>query len=94
DTGTVRRARVIIDAESAAGREAGEILIPLSEGAIDTSHVKGTLAEVVSGTVPGRESPEEITLFKSCGLAIEDLVTAWLAYDKARVGGIGARVEL
>ena len=94
DTEVVRRARVIIDAESAAGREAGEILIPLSEGAIDTSHVKGTLAEVVSGTVPGRESPAEITLFKSCGLAIEDLVTAWLAYAKARVGGIGARVEL
>ena len=93
DTEVVRRARVIIDAES-AGREAGEILIPLSEGAIDTSHVKGTLAEVVSGTVPGRESPAEITLFKSCGLAIEDLVTAWLAYAKARVGGIGARVEL
>ena len=94
DTEAVRRSRVIIDAESAAGREAGEMLIPISEGAMDTGHVKGTLAEVVSGTVPGRESPAEITLFKSCGLAIEDLVTARLAYARASVGGIGARVEL
>jgi alanine dehydrogenase len=94
DTEAVRRARVIIDAESAAGREAGEMLIPISEGAIDTDHVKGTLAEVVSGDVRGRESPAEITLFKSCGLAIEDLVTARLAYARASGGGIGARVEL
>jgi ornithine cyclodeaminase/alanine dehydrogenase-like protein (mu-crystallin family) len=94
DTEAVRRARVVIDAESAAGREAGEMLIPISEGAIDTGHVKGTLAEAVSGEVPGRESQEEITLFKSCGLAIEDLVTARLAYARASVEGIGATVEL
>jgi alanine dehydrogenase len=93
DTETVSRSRVIIDAESAAGREAGEILIPLAEGAIDASHVKGTLSEVVSGTVAGRESAGEITLFKSCGLAIEDLVTARLAYDRATSSSIGTRVE-
>ena len=87
DSEAVRRARVVIDAESAAGREAGEILMPISEGAIDSSHVRGTLAEVVSGKVAGREAPSEITLFKSCGLAIEDLVTA-------RAGGVGTRVEL
>ena len=85
---------MIIDAESAAGREAGELLMPLSEGAIDSSQVRGTLAEVVSGKVAGRESPLEITLFKSCGLAIEDLVTARLAYARASAGGIGTRVEM
>lgn len=94
DTETVRRARVIIDAESAAGREAGEILIPISEGAIDASHVKSTLAEVVSGKVAGRESPSEITLFKSCGLAIEDLVTAGLGYARAIATGTGAGLKL
>jgi ornithine cyclodeaminase/alanine dehydrogenase-like protein (mu-crystallin family) len=94
DTETVRNARVIIDAESAAGREAGEILIPISEGAIAADHVKGTLGEVVSGSVAGREAPAEITLFKSCGLAIEDLVTANLAYSRAKAAGIGERVEL
>jgi ornithine cyclodeaminase/alanine dehydrogenase len=94
DTEAVRRARVIIDAESAAGREAGEILIPLAEGAIEPAHIRGTLAEVVSGQVRGRESVEEITLFKSCGLAIEDLVTARLAYERAISSGAGTRVEL
>jgi ornithine cyclodeaminase/alanine dehydrogenase len=94
DTEAVRRARVIIDAESAAGCEAGEILIPISEGAIDASHVKGTLAEVVSGEVAGRELPSEITLFKSCGLAIEDLVTARLAFARAITRGIGTTVEI
>jgi alanine dehydrogenase len=94
DSETIRRARVIIDAESSAGREAGEILIPMSEGAIPEGHVKGTLAEVVSGKVAGRESPSEITVFKSCGLAIEDLVTARLAYSRAIAGGVGTRVNL
>lgn len=94
DTEAVRRARVIIDDKPAAGREAGEILIPLSEGAINASHVKGTLAEVVSGEAPGRVSDSEITLFKSCGVAIEDLVTARLAYSRAFGIGVGARVKL
>ena len=85
---------MIIDAVSAAGREAGEILIPIWEGAIDSSHVKGTLADVISLKTPGRESGSEITLFKSCGLAIEDLVTARLAYSRAIAQGIGTRVDL
>jgi len=94
DTDTVRRARVIIDDVSAAGREAGEILIPISEGAIDPSHVKGTLADVLSGTIAGRESAFEITVFKSCGLAIEDLVTARLAYSRAIAEELGTQVQL
>jgi alanine dehydrogenase len=94
DTTAVLRSRVIIDADSAAGREAGEILIPITEGAIQASHVRGTLADVVSGKIPGRESDEEITLFRSCGLAIEDLVTAQLAYERAVAQGIGLRIEL
>ncbi|HSE38661.1 MAG TPA: ornithine cyclodeaminase family protein [Blastocatellia bacterium] len=94
DTDAVQRARVIIDDKSAAGREAGEILIPLSEGAFDAGHVKGTLTEVVSGTLQGRASGSEITLFKSCGVAIEDLVTARLAYSRASRNGVGVRVKL
>jgi ornithine cyclodeaminase/alanine dehydrogenase-like protein (mu-crystallin family) len=85
---------VIIDAQSAAGREAGEILIPISEGAIGADHIRGTLSDVVLRRVAGRESPEEITLFKSSGLAVEDLVTAQLAFDRARSSGIGTEVSL
>jgi alanine dehydrogenase len=94
DTETVRRSRVIIDAPSAAGREAGEILIPLSEGAIEAGHVKGDLCQLVTGKVSGRESDGEITLFKSCGHAIEDLATARLAYEKATASGVGKEVAL
>jgi alanine dehydrogenase len=85
---------VIIDAELAAGRETGEILIPISEGVIAHEHVKGSLAQVVSGEIAGRTSSDEITIFKSSGLAIEDLVTAQLAYDRARAEGIGTEVPL
>jgi alanine dehydrogenase len=94
DTESVRKARVIIDDESAAGRESGDILIPLSEGTLDQGHVKGTLAEVVLGKVAGRESASEITLFKSCGVAIEDLATAQLAFSRAMAKGIGASFKL
>jgi len=94
DSEAVRRARVFIDAGSAAGSEAGELLIPLSEGAIDSTHIKGTLADVVSGRIAGRESASDITLFKSCGLAIEDLVTAQVAYDRALAKGIGLSFNL
>jgi ornithine cyclodeaminase/alanine dehydrogenase-like protein (mu-crystallin family) len=94
DTRAVARARVIIDAESAAGREAGELLIPLGEGAIAASHIKGTLAEVVAGKTLGRTAEDEITLFKSCGLAIEDLLTAQLAYERAIGENIGTQISI
>jgi ornithine cyclodeaminase/alanine dehydrogenase len=94
DTEAVRRARTIIDADWAAGREAGEILIPVSEGAIAADHVRGSLDQVVSGEVAGRESSDEITLFKSSGLAVEDLVTAQLAFDRARAEGVGTEAPL
>lgn len=94
DTLTIQRARVIIDAPSAAGREAGEILIPLSEGAIRDDHIKGSLADLVTGKVKGREHTDEITLFKSSGHAIEDLVSAKLAYQAAIASGIGTNITL
>jgi ornithine cyclodeaminase/alanine dehydrogenase len=93
DAEAIRRARVIIDAEMGAGKEAGEILIPLAEGIIGAGHVRGTLADVVSGRVAGRESDDEITVFRSCGLAIEDLVTASLAFKKATARGAGVEVK-
>jgi ornithine cyclodeaminase len=94
DTEAVRRARLFIDAREAAGCEAGEIFIPLAEGAIVASHVKGTLAELITGEVTGRVSAEEITIFKSSGHAIEDLVTARLAYEKALSVEAGVSVSL
>jgi len=94
DTQLVARSRVVIDAAEAAGVEAGEILVPLFEGAIDRAHVQSTLADVVLGKAAGRTSPTEVTLFKSCGLAVEDLVTASLAYERAVKDGVGINVAL
>ena len=94
DSETVRRSRVIVDRRQAAQAEAGDIVIPLHEGAIGPDHVAGELAEVVTGTLPGRRSADEITLFKSVGLALQDAMTAARVYGCAVEAGIGQAVDL
>jgi ornithine cyclodeaminase len=78
DTHTIQRSRVVVDAYGAALSEVGELFIPLQEGAISRDHVVADLHELVSGKKQGRRSQEEITLFKSVGCALEDLVAAEL----------------
>jgi alanine dehydrogenase len=75
----VASARVFADSRVAAFKEAGEILIPLGEGAINDAHVLGELGQVISGNLTGRTSPNDITIFKSLGLAVEDVIAAKLA---------------
>jgi ornithine cyclodeaminase/alanine dehydrogenase-like protein (mu-crystallin family) len=77
DTYTIQQSRLIVDTYGAA-TEVGEVLIPLQEGAIARDHVAGDLHELVSEAKQGRRSPEEITVFKSVGCALEDLVAAEL----------------
>jgi ornithine cyclodeaminase/alanine dehydrogenase len=74
DTATIQRAKVIADQTSACLAEAGDLIIPIQEGAITEAHVHAELGEVVAGLRPGREAEDEITLFKSVGLAIQDVV--------------------
>jgi ornithine cyclodeaminase/alanine dehydrogenase-like protein (mu-crystallin family) len=78
DTVTIQRARVVVDTYGGALSEVGDLLIPLQEGAIPRDHVVADLHELVSGSKQGRRSPEEITVFKSVGCALEDLVAAEL----------------
>lgn len=94
DTETVTRAHVAVDSYAGAWKEAGDLLIPLKEGAIGKEHVRAELAELVTGTKPGRTNRQEITLFKSVGLALEDVSAARLAYDEARAAGVGVEVDL
>ncbi|MGH2555901.1 MAG: ornithine cyclodeaminase family protein, partial [Actinomycetota bacterium] len=68
--------------------------IPKSEGAVGDEHVVGELGEVILGKVDGRTSPDEITVFESLGLAIEDLAAADHVYRRAVEKGMGVRVEL
>jgi len=89
DSGLVARGRVFVDSRAGALAEAGDILLPMKEGAIDEDHLAGELGEVVLGTIVGRTSPDEITIFKSLGMAVEDVAAAHLAYVKAAERGLG-----
>jgi ornithine cyclodeaminase len=82
DTGLVRRARVVVETREVALAEAGEIAIPIGEGAIEASHIVADLAELVRGA-PVRAGPDDVTLFKSVGMAFEDLVIARAVIDRA-----------
>ncbi|HTU01642.1 MAG TPA: ornithine cyclodeaminase family protein [Candidatus Sulfotelmatobacter sp.] len=83
DTATIVRSKVVPDFPDACLAEAGDLLIPLSEGAITKAHLHAGLGEVVAGLKPGRENDQEITLFKSVGLALQDVATASFVYKKA-----------
>jgi ornithine cyclodeaminase/alanine dehydrogenase len=80
DDATVKRARVVVDTYDGAMEEAGDLLIPIRNGSVERSHIVADLHEIASGKKPGRTNPDQITLFKSVGCALEDLVTAQLIY--------------
>jgi len=81
DTGLVTRSKVYVDSRANCFREAGELLIPISEGVYSEEQVAGELADLCRGTVPGRTTGEEITLFKSVGCALGDLCGALAVYQ-------------
>jgi ornithine cyclodeaminase/alanine dehydrogenase-like protein (mu-crystallin family) len=81
-TALIARARVFVDSRPGALKEAGELLLPIKEGAIDERHIAGELGEVAAGRVAGRRSPREVTIFKSLGMAVEDVVAARLAVER------------
>jgi len=94
DTAAVVRASLFVDRRESALKEAGDFLIPRREGAIDDGHIRAELGELLLGSRPGRQSDSEITVFKSLGLAVEDVASARLIYDNAVEAGAGTRVEL
>ena len=94
DSEAVRRARLYVDRRESALNEAGDFLIPRREGTITNDHIVGELGEVLSGRIGGRRSPTEVTLFKSLGLAVEDVAAAHHIYAKAVRAGRGSRVQL
>ena len=89
DTATVVRGRLVVDRKESALNEAGDYLIPLAEGAITEAHIAGELGDVLRGTVAGRQSPAQLTIFKSLGLAIEDLAAAHHVLSKAEARNVG-----
>jgi ornithine cyclodeaminase/alanine dehydrogenase-like protein (mu-crystallin family) len=82
-----------VDSREAAQVEAGDILIPLREGRIDETHIVGELGDAVDGR-SGRRDVSEITMFKSLGLAVEDVATAQMVVRKARELHIGREIPI
>jgi len=93
DSEAVAKARLFVDHRPSALEEAGDFLLARADGAVGDDHIAGELGQLVTGQVPGRQSPDDITLFKSVGLAIEDVAAAQHIYSKARGSGIGKFVE-
>jgi ornithine cyclodeaminase len=94
DTEAVVKSRLFVDRRESTLNEAGDFLIPKKEGAITDNHILGEIGEILLERVKGRRSREEITLFKSLGLAVEDLASANHIYRKALAGGMGTKIEL
>jgi ornithine cyclodeaminase/alanine dehydrogenase len=93
DSATMARARIVTDQTAACLAEAGDLIIPLREGVFAETHIHAQLGEIVAGLRPGRTDDREITVFKSVGLAIQDVATAVAAYRKARTAGRGQALD-
>jgi ornithine cyclodeaminase/alanine dehydrogenase-like protein (mu-crystallin family) len=94
DTGTMSAAALFVDRRESTVNEAGDYLFPLREGAFDESHIRAELGEVLIGAADGRRSDDELTVFKSLGLAVEDLAAAEHVLAGAEAENAGTVVAL
>jgi ornithine cyclodeaminase len=90
---TVQRARLFVDSRSASLAESGDLIQPIRLGLFGPDHVAGELGEVVLGQTAGRQSADQITVFKSVGIAVQDAVAAGIAIRNALRLGIGQEVQ-
>lgn len=94
DTNAILRSRVYVDLMASAMNEAGDLLIPIDEGAIDQRHILGEIGQVLAGDVPGRTGDSDITLYKSLGIVAQDLFAGARIYARALEDGAGVEVDL
>lgn len=93
DDKTIKKAKIVVDTKEGALAELGDLIIPIKRGIISQDHI-AELSEIVAGKKPGRTSKSDITCWKPTGLAIEDVATAKLIYEKAIKEGVGTIIEL
>ncbi len=93
DTATMAAAALFVDRRESTVNEAGDYLFPLREGAIGESHIRAEVGDVLIGAAEGRRSPDELTVFKSLGLAVEDLAAAEHVLARAEAENAGAVVS-
>jgi ornithine cyclodeaminase/alanine dehydrogenase-like protein (mu-crystallin family) len=89
-----RMDKIVVDSREAAMAEAGDLVVPMRQGLIPQTAIYAELGEIAAGRMPGREREDELTLFKAVGIAVLDLFTAKLAYERALVAGAGVHVTL
>jgi alanine dehydrogenase len=90
----VARSRVFVDSTVGALAEAGDVVMAIQEGAITSEHLAGELGALASGTLTGRQNAGQITLFKSLGMAVEDVAAARLAYARAKASKVGTELVM
>lgn len=91
---TLRRATVFVDSRDAVNSECGDILLAIAEGVISKEHIRGEIGEVLAGSKQGRSSGDEVTLYKSVGIAAQDVAAASRVYRRALERGAGTQVEM
>lgn len=94
DGATLARAKVVVDSRAAIMAECGDILLAIDERSIAPSVVHAEIGEVLAGTKPGRTDESEITLYKSVGIAVQDVAAAHLVYHKALKQRVGTTVQI
>jgi ornithine cyclodeaminase len=94
DPALVQRGRLYVDSRAAAVVESGDVVMNITEGYFDASHIRGEIGELVLGRVPGRAANGDVTIFKSLGMAVEDVVAADLVYRRALETATGRELEL
>jgi ornithine cyclodeaminase/alanine dehydrogenase-like protein (mu-crystallin family) len=90
----VKRARLYVDSRTAAVVESGDIVMNIADGMFDASHIRGEIGELVLGRAEGRTATDDITIFKSLGMAVEDVVAADLVFRRATETGAGTELTL
>jgi ornithine cyclodeaminase len=94
DSVTIRRSLVVVDSREAALAETGDLIIPLNAGDIDDDHIHAELGEIVNGQKPGRSDQQQITFYKSVGVAVQDAVAGRIALKNAAAKDLGTIVNL
>jgi alanine dehydrogenase len=94
DPALVQRGRLFVDSRAAALAESGDVVLGIQERRFTASHIAGEIGELIAGKVEGRRSPRDVTIFKSLGLAVEDVAAADLAYRRAITQDVGRELEL
>jgi alanine dehydrogenase len=91
---TVARAKVVVDSRLASLAEAGDLIRPMQQGLITADSIHGEIGEVAAGKIPGRQSNNEVTFFKSVGVAVQDVAVAKWILRRAEELNLGIEVDL